>query len=123
MIRHLIVAVALQTGLLTYNGLVVVANRLLSRMSTRHGEAKAYRQKMRSAKNYEVCVYVFVCVGLPSNGFWADTICSLCERGYILFWQNGWVIVCLWGRRQRQEWSGTMEKFRRQEAKTSDTQQ
>eukprot|EP00752_Nemacystus_decipiens_P007607 g6798.t1 len=52
-LRHLIVAVALQTGLLTYNGLVVVANRLLSRMSTRHGEAKAYRQKMRSAKSYE----------------------------------------------------------------------
>lgn len=48
------VAVALQTGLLTYNGLVMVANRLLSRMSTRHGEAKAYRHKMRNAKNYEV---------------------------------------------------------------------
>lgn len=48
------VAVALQTGLLTYNGLVMVANRLLSRLSTRHGEAKAYRHKMRNAKNYEV---------------------------------------------------------------------
>ena len=61
-------AVALQTGLLTYNGLVVVANRLLSRMSTRHGEAKAYRQKMRSAKSYEVrgrtCVVL-----LPFKGF------------------------------------------------------
>ncbi|CBN75175.1 conserved unknown protein [Ectocarpus siliculosus] len=52
-LRHLMVAVALQTGLLTYNGLVVVANRLLSRLSTRHGEAKAYRHKMRTAKNYE----------------------------------------------------------------------
>lgn len=48
------VAVALQTGLLTYNGLVAVANRLLSRLSTRHGEAKTYRHKMRTAKNYEV---------------------------------------------------------------------
>lgn len=48
------VAVALQTGLLTYNGLVAVASRLLSRLSTRHGEAKAYRHKMRTAKNYEV---------------------------------------------------------------------
>lgn len=50
------VAAALQTGLMTYNGLVVVANRLLSRMSTRHGEAKAYRHKMRTAKDYEVCL-------------------------------------------------------------------
>lgn len=59
-------AVALQTGLLTYNGLVVVANRLLSRMSTRHGEAKAYRQKMRTAKNYEVCACACACaVPLP----------------------------------------------------------
>lgn len=48
------VAVALQTGLLTWNGLVTAANRLLSRLSTRHGEAKACRQKMRTAKDYEV---------------------------------------------------------------------
>lgn len=48
------VAVALQTGLLTWNGLVTAANRLLSRFSTRHGEAKACRQKMRTAKDYEV---------------------------------------------------------------------
>lgn len=77
--RHLIVAVALQTGLLTYNGLVVVANRLLSRMSTRHGEAKAYRQKMRTAKSYEVqqcvrglCVRWRVCVPFASkqSNFW-----------------------------------------------------
>lgn len=62
------VAMALQTGLLTYNGLVVVANRLLSRLSTRHGEAKHYRQKMRTAKSYEAgfclrstVLYTFIC--------------------------------------------------------------
>lgn len=34
---------------------MAVASKLLSRMSTRHGEAKAFRQKMRTAKDYEVC--------------------------------------------------------------------
>lgn len=52
--RHLIVAVALQVGLLTYNGLVAAASELLSRMSRRHGETRVFREKMRNARNYEV---------------------------------------------------------------------
>lgn len=50
------VVVALQTGLLTWNGLVAIANRLLARMSRRNRDAKSCRQRMRTAADYEVMV-------------------------------------------------------------------
>lgn len=62
--RHLMVAVALQTGLLTWNGLVAVANKLLSRMSRLHRDTKSCRQRMRTARNYEVR-RLFVLRGRP----------------------------------------------------------
>lgn len=52
-LRHLMVVVALQTGLLTWNGLVAIANRLLARMSRRNRDAKSCRQRMRTAADYE----------------------------------------------------------------------
>lgn len=54
------VVVALQAGLVTYNGLVAAASELLSRMSKRHGETRVFREKMRNARNYEVSEAFFV---------------------------------------------------------------
>ena len=78
------VAVALQAGLLTYNGLVAAANELLSRMSKRHGEARIFREKMQNAKNYEVGSFVrknvYKRASLCCTRVWAIIFSLSCTR-------------------------------------------
>ena len=53
LLRHLLAAVALQAGLITWNAAAATSGRLLGRFNRKHRDLKEARAAMRNARDYE----------------------------------------------------------------------